>query len=127
MTKTNAYDTILNTYDLATCKEIVDHGCQSGVCSEHIYYADTIKFFETYTDEITGYIKDNLGVEVLSELLIQNDGDFDGWMNDLVWTFIELVAMARVDYADLQEREEDRIIEGYNPARSMSMSRYANV
>ena len=34
----SAIDNIKATYDYETCKEIVDHGCQSGVCHEHIYW-----------------------------------------------------------------------------------------
>ena len=142
---TNAFDTILNTYDLETCKEIVDHGCQSGVCSEHIYYADTIEFFTKYPDEITRYLVDNFGIEFLKETLEHNDGDLDMYMNDLTWAFIEGVAMQRVDLAEEQERSDDETVgnymkeeisnygytasdlSGYNPAGSMSMSRYANI
>ena len=127
ITMQSAIDNIKATYDYETCKEIVDHGCQSGVCSEHIYYGDTIKFFTKYPDEITGYIKDVLGVEVLKELFNQNDGDLDMYMNDMTWTFIELVAMQVVDEKEEQELNDDRIIEGYNPSRSMTETRYAQV
>ena len=123
----SAIDNIKATYDYETCKEIVDHGCQSGVCSEHIYYGDTIEFFDSYADEVTNYIKDVLGVEVLSDTLKENDGDLDGWKNDLTWTFIELVAMEVVDAKEEQELNDDRIIEGDNPSRSMTESRYAQV
>ena len=123
----SAFDTIKDTYDYETCKEIANHGCQSGVCHEHIYYGDTVKFFETYPDEITGYIKDVLGVEVLSDLLKENDGSLNHWMNDLVWTFIELVAALVVDEKEEQELSDDQTIDGYNPAGSMTMSRYAHV
>ena len=123
----SAIDNIKATYDYETCKEIVDHGCQSGVCSEHIYYGDAIEFFTKYPDEITGYIKDTLGVEVLKELFNQNDGNLDMYMNDMTWTFIELVAMLVVDEKEEQELNDDLIIEGYNPSRSMTETRYAQV
>ena len=123
----NAIDNIKATYDYETCKEIVDHGCQSGVCSQHIYYGDTIEFFTKYPDEITGYIKDTLGVEALKELFDLNDGDLDMYMNDMTWTFIELVAMLVVDEKEEQELNDDRIIEGFNPSRSMTETRYAQV
>ena len=123
----NAIDNIKATYDYDQCKEIVDHGCQSGVCSEHIYYGDSIEFFDTYADEVTEYIKDCLGVEVLSDTLKENDGDLDAWKNDLTWIFIELVAMQVVDDVEEQELNDDRIIEGYNPSRSMTETRYAQV
>ena len=123
----NAIQTIKATYDYDQCKEIVDHGCQSGVCSQHIYYGDTIEFFTKYPDEITSYIKDTLGVEALKELFDLNDGDLDMYMNDMTWTFIELVAMLVVDEKEEQELNDDRIIEGYNPSRSMTETRYAQV
>ena len=141
----SAIDNIKATYDYETCKEIVDHGCQSGVCSQHIYYGDTIKFFDSYADEVTEYIKDILGVEVLSDTLKENDGDLDAWKNDLTWTFIELVAMQVVDDVEEQELNDDKVIgnymkeeisnygytasdlDGYNPAGSMTDSRYSQV
>ena len=56
----NAIQEIKETYSLEDFQEIANHGCQSGVCSQHIYYGDTIKFFDTHEDEITEYIKDTL-------------------------------------------------------------------
>ena len=132
----SAFDTMIDTYDYEQCKEIVNHGCRSGVCSQHIYNGDTIGFFEKYPEEITEYIKDTLGVEVLSELLKENDGDLDLWMNDMTWTFIELVAMQVVDdYEDAVSDlgDGDSYYEpwmepsGVNPPRSMTESRYAQV
>ena len=123
----SAFDNIKETYDLETCKEIVSHGCESGVCSQHIYYADTVKFFETYEDEIQTHVTESLGEEVLTELFKKAKGSLTHYKNSLVWTFIELVAMSIVDAKEEQERQDDLTIEGYNPARSMSMSRYANV
>ena len=93
----SAFDTIIDTYDYETCKEIVNHGCQSGVCSQHIYYGDTIKFFDTHEDEITEFIKDSVGTQVLGDTLYHNDGNLDHYKNDLTWMFIELVAMQVVD------------------------------
>ena len=69
------------------------------------------------------YIKDTLGVEVLSETLEANDGNLDMWKNDITWTFIELVAMQVVD--DYEDAIPD--LDGYNPSRSMTESRYAQV
>ena len=131
-----AFDTIIDTYDYETCKEIVNHGCRSGVCSQHIYYGDTIEFFTKYPDEITGFIRDSLGVEVIKEIFNKNDGELDLYMNDLTWPFIELVAMSVVDdYEDAVSDlgDGDSYYEpwmepsGVNPARSMTESRYAQV
>ena len=129
ITMQSAFDTIIDAYDYETCKEIVNHGCQSGVCTQHIYYGDTIKFFTKHPDEITEYIKDILGIEALKDIFDKNDGNLDMYMNDLTWTFIELVAMQVVDdYEDaVTDLEEVAEYHGYNPRRSMTMSRYANV
>ena len=125
----SAFDTIIDTYDYETCKEIVNHGCQSGVCSQHIYYGDTIKFFTKHAEEITSFIKDSLGVEVLKDIFGNGDGDLDQYMNDLTWVFIELVAMQVVDdYEDaVPDLEDVAVSNGYNPKRSMTDSRYAQV
>ncbi len=124
----SAFDTIIDAYDYETCKEIVNHGCQSGVCTQHIYYGDTIKFFDTYEDEITEHLKDVLGDEILSDIMSQ-DNSMTHFKNSCTWTFIELVAMHVVDdYEDaVTDLEEVAEYHGYNPKRSMTMSRYANV
>ena len=123
ITMQTAFDTIIDAYDYEDCKEIVNHGCKSGVCSQHIYYGDTIGFFTKYPDEITGYIRDHLGVEVIKEIFNKNDGNLDLYMNDLTWTFIELVAALVV--SDYEDAIPD--LDGFNPSRSMTESRYAQV
>ena len=101
-TMQTAFDVIKDTYDYETCKEIVDHGCQSGVCSQHIYYADTIKFFDNYEDEIIEYIADSVVGDMNERLWNDNPCNITGYKNDTVWAFIELVAMRVVDeYEDV--------------------------
>ena len=119
----SAFDNIKSTYDYETCKEIVDHGCQSGVCSEHIYYGDTIEFFTKYPDEITGFIRDCLGTEVIKENFAENNGNLDLHMNDMTWMFIELVAMQVVDdyedaVSDLKDTSEEYYY--YEPGMALS-------
>ena len=128
----SAIDVIKDTYDYETCKEIVDHGCQSGVCSQHIYYADTIGFFEEHEGEITDFVVDSAGSDFLGEVLAQHGGDLDAYKNDMTWAFIEFVAMDVVDNQYEQEREDDEVIgsylnDGYNPERSMNPNRYLHV
>ena len=43
-----AYDVIKDQYDLDTLKEIVEHGCASGVATNHIRYYQTVKFLDIY-------------------------------------------------------------------------------
>ena len=99
-----AFDVIKDTYDYETCKEIVDHGCQSGVCSQHIYYADTIKFFDKYEDEITDYLVDNYGTEFLINLFTSVEASLDNYKNDVTWAYIESIAFELTEYA-LKEPE----------------------
>ena len=132
-----AQQIIKDTYDYETCKEIVSHGCKSGVCSEHIYYADTIGFFDEHEDEIVAFIIDSVGADGLGEILAKNDGDLDMYKNDCTWCFIEFVAMDVLDevhdrfdpdysLADSIAEDAVKLNQGYNPPNSMNMSRYAH-
>ena len=129
----SAIDVIKDTYDYETCKEIVDHGCQSGVCSQHIYYADTIRFFDEHEGEITNFVVDSAGSEFVGEVLSLHGGDLDAYKNDMTWAFIEFVAMDVVDNVHDQELADDKIVEdymqpigGYNPPASINLNRYSH-
>jgi len=102
----SAYDVIKDTYDYETCKEIVEHGCVSGVAHDHIYYKDTLSFFDKYEDEMIDYIGDTLGSEANEDIWTQNSCNIQGYKNDVTWSFIELVAMSIVDGVDALEDDE---------------------
>ena len=102
----SAYDVIKDTYDYETCKDIVEHGCASGVAHDHIYYKDTISFFNKYEVEMTVYITDTLGDEAIDSLWNQNTSNITGYKNAVTWSFIELVAMNIVDVMDAYEDDE---------------------
>ena len=101
-----AVEQIKEDYDYEDAKEIVNHGCQSGVCTEHIYYGDTIKFFDTYTDEITSQIIDTVGIDWMKQTFARNTGNLDMYMNDISWAFIELVCGQIVDEYESTTCEE---------------------
>ena len=88
----NAIDKLIETYSVEDFKEIANHGCQSGVCRKHIYYGDTIQFYETYENEITNHIRDAYGTDFLVKLFNEAAADLDTYKNDVVWCFIEMVA-----------------------------------
>jgi hypothetical protein len=90
----NAIDEIKETYTLEDFKEIANHGCQSGVCSQHIYYGDTIKFYEKYEDEIVDYIESNsgYGTEFLVDMFKDADASLTVYKNSVTWCFIEMIA-----------------------------------
>ena len=110
MTFSSAIESIKDTYSIEDFREIVEHGCISGVAHDHIYYEDCLKFYDTYEDEITDYIVDNFGSEMLVELFSNNEGNLTGYKNDLVWTFIEMNASTIIEeYEDTscEELSED--------------------
>ena len=98
----SAFDTIKEQYDIDTLREIVEHGCSSGAANNHIYYYQTVEFFDNNEEEITDYVKDNFGSETLVELFTSHEGYLRGYKNDLVWVFIELVANTLIEqYEDI--------------------------
>ena len=93
----NATEKILSVYDKEQLKEIADHGCQSGVCRQHIYYGDTVRFYEKYEGEILDYITDCYGNEFLVETFRNSEGCLDVYKNNVTWCFIEMIAMEAVE------------------------------
>ena len=98
----NAIEAIKKAYDYDDFKEIVRHGCESGVCFQHIYYGDTIKFFDTYEDEVLDYLTDNYGTEFVVDLFRDADANLTLYKNDVVWAYIESIAFQYEDEALLQ-------------------------
>ena len=146
MNNSNAFNEIANTYDTETMQEIVNHGCVSGVCSQHIYYADTITFFDKYEDEILSELEDRYGVDTLVQLFTEADASLTHYKNSVVWLYIEDVCSIVLTTLEEEELAQDQMIEhymsssteelhgasyqdlaGFNPPQSMTMSRYFQV
>ena len=106
MTK-SPFDVIKNDYTIEELNDIVEHGCISGCASNHLYYSDTVSFYDEYSEEISDYIRDAIGSEFLTETFDNNEGNLTGYKNDIVWTFIELYAMELIDNINNEELEED--------------------
>ena len=117
----SAYDEVLKCYELEELQEIVNHGCQSGVCSQHVYYADTIKFFDTYEEEIVDYLDTSYGQDCLVELFKSANCDLGMYKNSVTWAYIELIASEVID----TENEVLSEFDGLNDAKSMNDRRYA--
>ena len=109
----NATEKIKSDYTLEEFKEIADHGCESGVCSQHIYYGDTIKYYDKYEDEIMDELVLNYGTEFLVDLFKDADACLDIYKNKVTWAFIELTAIDAVDGWVKKELDADAMIEGY--------------
>ena len=108
-----AYQIIKDTYDYDTCKEIVSHGCKSGVCSEHIYYADTISFFDKYEDEIYSELEECYGVDTLVSIFKESNAHLGQYKNDVVWLYIEHVSSIVVTTMEEEEAAQDELIASY--------------
>ena len=104
---------LLSIYDTETLYEIVNHGCQSGVCSEHIYYGDTISFFDKYEAEILDLIHIRYGSDTLVDIFKQHDACYDAYRNDCCWLFIENVAQDVIQDLENEQLSEDEQIESY--------------
>ena len=98
----NATEAIQKMYTLQEFKEIADHGCQSGVCHEHIYYGDTVKFYEEYEESILDELILNYGNDFLVDMFRDADADLTYYKNAVTWAFIEMVAMEVVTDAQYE-------------------------
>ena len=87
------YDEIIATYDKETMEEIVRHGCSSGVCHEHIYYGDTIRFYDKYEDEIIDYFNNYYDDDFLVGLFKNANASLGLYKNYVTWAYIESVSM----------------------------------
>ena len=93
----NATEKIKSDYTLEQLKEIADHGCESGVCTKHIYYGDTVQFYETFETDILDELVLNYGYDFLVDLFKQADADLTIYKNHVTWAFIEMIAMEAVN------------------------------
>ena len=89
----NAVKEIEDTYSVEEFQTIANHGCSSGVCHQHIYYGDTIRFYDKYEDEILEYIKDTgLEDEFLVDIFRRSNASINSYKNTVTWCFIEMIA-----------------------------------
>ena len=102
------------------------------MCSQHIYYADTIKFFNTYEDEIVDYLDTNFGQDCLVELFKSANCDLDMYKNSVTWAYIELIASEVVNTEneilsefDGEVTNDEKLHYWVNDAKSMNDRRYA--
>ena len=108
----NAIDKIKEIYTLEELKDIANHGCQSGVCTQHIYYGDTIRFYDTFENDILETLRDAYDTEFLIDLFKDADASLTIYKNHVCWAFIEHVAFVTVDEDDERvELEEAKIAE----------------
>lgn len=72
----------LRTYSLksedrkAYLQDIIQHGCQSGMVTDLIYYSDTVDFYDKYESEIWDLLEEQ--AEVFGKSIFEMIGDFNG-------------------------------------------------
>jgi len=109
------FEVIKNVYTIDELNDIVEHGCVSGCAHQHIYYSDTVSFYDQYSDEISDYVRDVTDPSFLTSIFDNNEGYLTGYKNDIVWTFIELYAMELIDNINNEEIEDDQeIVNNYS-------------
>ena len=106
-------DELLSTYATQTLYEIDNHGCKSGVCSQHIYYVDTIAFFDKYEAEILDLIHVRYGVDELVSIFKRSEACYDMYRNECCWLFIENVASDVIQSLENEQLSEDEQVENY--------------
>jgi len=106
-------DVLLKEYDQEELQAIADHGCTSGVCFKHIYYGDTIAFFDKHEAEILDLIHDRYGVDELVSIFKRSEACYDSYRNECTWLFVENVAIDVV-FANIESQyAEDQLVEEY--------------
>lgn len=61
-------------------KDVLYHGCVSGIVSELVYYSDTLKFYKKYKDEINSLLSElmqSMGCYSLKDIFGKNFDDED--------------------------------------------------
>ena len=99
------YDEIIAAYDKDTMEEIVRHGCSSGVCSQHIYYGDTVRFYDNHEDEILDYFEGMYDSDFLVNLFKDADASLPLYKNYVTWAYIEAISCDVM--SELDEQESD--------------------
>ena len=104
---------LLKDYDQTDLLSIADNSCESGVCHKHIYYADTIAFFDKYEGEILDLIHVRYGVDELVSIFKKSEACYDMYRNECCWLFIENVAEDVMQTLEYEQQSEDEQIEDY--------------
>ena len=114
----NAVKAVKEIYSLEELKEIADHGCQSGVCTQHIYYGHTVSFYDTFEEDIMDTLESEFGIEFLIDLFKEAGASIDIYKNHMCWAFIEHVAFDAVDEENERLELDDAKIAEYATANA---------
>ena len=92
-----AREEILQTYERLQLHDIAEHGCATGCATAHIYYSQTIPFFNEHEEEIQDDLMSRYGEDFIM-LFARNIQDVATMQNNMVWDFIEHVACEAQNY-----------------------------
>ena len=112
----NAIKAVQEMYNIEELKEIANHGCESGVCTKHIYYGDTVQFYDTFENDILETLRDAYDTGFLIDLFKDADASITIYKNHVCWAFIEHVAFVAVDEEDERLEMEDAKVAEYMTA-----------
>tara|TARA_Y100000401_G_scaffold106312_1_gene99704 strand:- start:866 stop:1189 length:324 start_codon:yes stop_codon:yes gene_type:complete len=86
---TDPADYLVSTYSMDTLKDIAEHGCASGAAHSHIYYRDTVEFFDQYEEQIV-YAYDHVhGGNIFEAASNAGQESIQCIKNWCTWWFIE--------------------------------------
>ena len=107
----NAVEAIKTVYDKQDLEEIARYGCESGVCRQHIYYGDTVKFYDNNEDEVLDLLTDSYTNQFLVDLFRDADADLTFYKNQVVWNFIETIANEVVEEDEIRGYQLNQLVE----------------
>ena len=93
---------IKETYDHDELENIVDNGCVSGAANRHIYYVDTVKFYEEFEEQIWELINNYADAQGISclQFIVSLNGNVTcdaHFKNLLCWFAIEDIAFKLIE------------------------------
>ena len=93
----NITDWVTKNLSKSTIKEVVQHGCQSGIVDDLIYYSDTVAFHDQHENEIWDMLNEytpNTGEDSVMRMIAKMNGNITSMMqlkNQLTWWAVEEV------------------------------------
>ncbi len=86
--------------DLDEVKDVVNHGCEAGVCG-FIYYTETRAFFEEHENEIEEIMDEiYFGDNYLRQITDDDPCTVNQLINKIVWIVVENYCISKLEEAE---------------------------
>jgi|TARA_B100000085_G_scaffold215395_1_gene199675 lipopolysaccharide biosynthesis protein len=92
----DAHDYLCDTYDMDALNDIAKYGCMSGAAHDHIYYTDTVEFFDQYEERIMDDFEMIFGESIMDAAVKAGMDTIQSIKNWCTWWFIEEYAVNAV-------------------------------